>query len=371
MRRTERQAARWLLVVVASLALHVAVFGLLGLFRGSEEEAREPRPAPTRVELRWLDAKDVDTRGVSSLSAPSQGAPRAPAGGPAQREPSTGERPSAPMVLGGGSADAGVAQGLEPTGDRPLASGRVLNPGYGAALRLPFALDGEPARGTTLRNHPSERVDEAALAEYTGEVLSRRLDEQLRADVGAAAASVGSAPPHFRRLESSLRHAFETTPVDHTPGSDARHVAKALLTPGVSPEAARRVTDSALGRSVQNSIGTGPNTDEQRMREGMLQMMGATEAFKERLWAGRLRTVLELTTDPTGAIADVTFLQRSGDERFDESVLHLTRKTALVLPEDDDARGLGSTWWRTRWQYTFEPPQVKVKLLDAVRLEPR
>ncbi|MCC6334859.1 MAG: hypothetical protein IT380_12845 [Myxococcales bacterium] len=25
----------------------------------------------------------------------------------------------------------------------------------------------------------------------------------------------------------------------------------------------------------------------------------------------------------------------------------------------------------TRWQYTFEPPQVKVKLLDAVRLEPR
>ncbi|MEW6430891.1 MAG: hypothetical protein AB1730_05225 [Myxococcota bacterium] len=39
-------------------------------------------------------------------------------------------------------------------------------------------------------------------------------------------------------------------------------------------------------------------------------------------------------------------------------------------PDDDERRGLGASWWRTRWQYTWEPPQAKVRLLDAARLSP-
>ncbi|MEW5739832.1 MAG: TonB C-terminal domain-containing protein [Myxococcota bacterium] len=367
--RRERPQLRWVLILLASVALHVTVLGLLGLARTEEAPPGAQRPAPTRVELKWLSADEVDTRVAPAPAKAS--APDRKSGGGATRPLAVPGSHAAPLALGGGAQDAGVGSGFGAGGDRPLATGTVLVPGYAAVLKMPEALDAAPPRGATLRNHPSERVDEAAVAEYTGEVLSRKLDEQLRGEVAAAAASVGSAPPHFRRLESSLRHTFETTPVDRKPEGDAAHVAQAILTPGVSPEAARRVTDSALGRSVQNGIGTGPNVDEQRMREAMLQMMGATEAIQERLSSVRLRTVLELTTDASGAIADVTFVERSGDERFDESVLHLTRKTALDLPEDDDARGLGASWWRTRWQYTFEPPQVKVKLLDAVRLAPR
>lgn len=366
--RRERSQSRWALVLAASVLLHVGVFGALWLTRPAPTPPVAKAP-PTRIQLKWLSAEDVQTRPAApvkpkaSAAAASKGSPAPPAPATPFRG-DTGDRPTAVVVAPGNGADGGV--GLR--ADRPIDRGSVFHPGYGGVLQLPEALDGEPSHGSTLRNGPDERVDEAAVAEYTGEVLSRQLDSQLREDVARAAAGVGSAPPHFRRLESSLRDTFAASPVDRTPGGDAAHVAKAILTPGVSPEAARRVTDSALGRAVQNNIGGGPNIEDQRSREAMLQMMGAVEGVKERLSAARLRTVLELTTDASGAIADVSIVERSGDPRFDESVLHLTRKTARALPDDDDARGLGASWWKTRWQYTWEPPGVKVKLLEAVRL---
>lgn len=371
MRRDERQT-RWLLVFAASVLLHVGIVGAVWLSRPVEPPP-PPRAAPTRVELRWLSAEDVQTQPAAAVtpSAPSTGKPTKRAQPVAPTTPAftgdTGDRPTAVVVAPGAGLDAGVSA---PAVDRPLARGSVFSPGYGSVLRMPEAVGAEPAHGSTLRNHPTERVDEAAVAEYTGEVLSRKVDEQLREDVAAAAAGAGSAPPHFRRLESSLRDTFATTTVDRTPGGDVAHAARAILTPGASPEAAKRVTESGLGRAVQNNIGGGPNIEDQRAREGMLQMMGAVEGMKERLSAVRLRTVLQLTTDASGAIADVSIVERSGDPRFDESVLHLTRKTARALPDDDERRGLGASWWRTRWQYTWEPPQVKVRLLDAVRLPP-
>lgn len=357
-----------MLIFAASVLLHVGVFGGLWLTRPTPVAPVAKAP-PTRIQLKWLSAEDVQTRPAApvkpkaSTTAASKGS-RPPPSPATPFRGDTGDRPTAVVVAPGTGVDGGV--GLR--ADRPVDRAAIFTPGYGGVLHMPEALDGEPAHGSTLRNGPDERVDEAAVAEYTGEVLSRRLDSQLREDVARAAAGVGSAPPQFRRLESSLRDTFATTPVDRTPGGDAAHIAKALLTPGVSPEAARNVTDSALGRAVQNNIGGGPNIEDQRSRESMLQMMGAVEGVKERLSAVRLRTVLEMTTDASGAIADVSIVERSGDPRFDESVLHLTRKTARALPDDDDARGLGASWWKTRWQYTWEPPRVKVKLLEAVRL---
>lgn len=367
--RRERSQSRWALIFAASLFLHVAVFGGLWLLR-PPPAAPVAAPPPTRIQLKWLSADDVQTRPAAAkpkktTSAASKGGQPPRASAPATAfKGDTGDRPTAVVVAPGDGFDGGVGM----RGDRPLARGSVFTPGYGGVLGMPEALDGEPSHGSTLRNGPDERVDEGALAEYTGEVLSRQVGQQLREDAARAAASVGSAPPHFRRLESSLRDTFDTTPVDRTPGGDAAHIARAILTPGVSPEAARRVTDSALGRAVQNNIGGGPNIEDQRARESMLQMMGAVEGVKERLSAVRLRTVLELTTDSSGAIADVSIVERSGDPRFDESVLHLTRKTARALPDDDENRGLGASWWKTRWQYTWEPPRVRVKLLEAVRL---
>jgi hypothetical protein len=40
-----------------------------------------------------------------------------------------------------------------------------------------------------------------------------------------------------------------------------------------------------------------------------------------------------------------------------------------VLP-DDDEKALGTDWWSTKWQFTWEPPDVRVRLLDAHRLPP-
>jgi hypothetical protein len=364
--RREREHNRWLLFLGVSALLHVAVIGALRKAPPQEQ----PLASTTPIELVWLSADEVPAQ---PSSPPSRAPPKSPSRSPSKRTapatPSSGTGASAAAAEQPTSGGVGVAGG--PMSDRPSAEGDPLTPGLGYVMHLPRALDAEPSHGATLRNHPTERVDEAAVAEYTSEVLSRTLDEQLRADVGAAAAGVGSAPPHFRRLESSLRQTFAQKPVDRTPGGDGASVAQALLTPGISAEGARRMTDTGLGRSVQNNVGGGPNLEDQRSREAMLQMMGAIEGVKERLSAARLRTVLELTTDPSGAIADVTIIEKSGDPRFDESVLHLTRKTARALPEDDDARGLGASWWRTRWQYTWEPPAVRVKLLDAVRLGPR
>jgi len=363
--RRERTEARWLLVLAASVGLHVVVFGALWAARPAPPPSA-PKPPVTQVQLRWLSADDVTTTPVAS-TPPVERPTRGGASRGAAQAPSVVTDSGAVTVVVEGAPDGDVAGGLAV--DRPLSGAGVLAPGLGAVLRLPPAGDAEPSHGATLRNHPSERVDDVALAEYTGEVLSRKLGEQLRADVGAAAAGVGSAPPYFKRLESGLRDTFWTQAVDHGPLDDAAHAARSILSHDVSPEAAQRVTDSALGRAAQSGIGAGASMDERASREAMLQMMGAVEGLKERLAAPRLRIVLQLTTDPSGAVADVTVLEKSGDVRFDESVMHLTRKGARRLYEDDE-RGLGASWWRTRWQYTLEPPGVRVKLLDAVRLAP-
>jgi hypothetical protein len=49
--------------------------------------------------------------------------------------------------------------------------------------------------------------------------------------------------------------------------------------------------------------------------------------------------------------------------------LHFSRKVARTIPENDD-KLLGSTMWRTRWQFTWEPPDVRVRLINAWRLDP-
>ena len=93
-----------------------------------------------------------------------------------------------------------------------------------------------------------------------------------------------------------------------------------------SSEAAKRVADSPLGRSIATGSVPLPNIEDQRFREAALQMLAPSEAIKERAHAVRLRTVLELVTDATGGLADVSVLERSGDLTFDESAIHLSRK---------------------------------------------
>jgi TonB family protein len=228
----------------------------------------------------------------------------------------------------------------------------------------------EPTRGTTVKNGPGEQPDPDVAREYTGEVLTRKLNSQLREDVGLAAVEAGNVPTHFKRYESAMRKALPKAKIDKTPmtGKEALgEVAGMMFNNGPSAAAQKKIADSPTGRSVLNQTVMMPNVDDQRSREGAMAMLSQTEAIKERIGRPRLRTVLEVTTDASGALADVSIVEKSGDPRFDESVVHFSRKVARTIPDSDD-KLLGASMWRTRWQFTWEPPDVRVRLLNAWRV---
>ena len=87
----------------------------------------------------------------------------------------------------------------------------------------------------------------------------------------------------------------------------------------------------------------------------------------------RLKTVLEIRQTASGALAETVVLEHSGDAKFDEWVIHQTRKLISDLGETED----GDTPWhdesskgfRSVWQFTWEPPKVKVKLIRVMRSE--
>lgn len=314
------------------------------------EVAKQPPQPPSKPA--------VTAKRVSKTAEPTKSA------GGAETQP-------APEVA---ATSNGTASNVGDRGDLPLAKGRDLTPGLGYVLTMPKVSGvGDAEHGTTVQNGPGEEPDPVIAKEVEGEKLTRKLNSDLLQDVGAAAVAVGTVPGHFRQVETSLRSTLSKAKIDRTPktaGEEVRDIARIVLTPGVSEQAARNVTDSPLGRSITNNTVMMPNVEDMRSREAAMQMMGATEALKERMRAPQLKTVLEMTTDASGGLADVTVIEKSGDPRFDESVIHLSRKVFRSLPENDD-KALGTSWWRTRWQFTYEPPDVKVRLINAHRVSPQ
>lgn len=358
----------WPLVLAASLALHGVVGWRWGGTTGRPpsplgdepsklllvpfETVEAPRPPTTPVPRSTLEPRPRPHPAPRTAVEETSGAPRA--------------SPSEPGAADGAAALTGLAA------DAPRVQPTPLTPRSGVVLGLGSRDLDEPARGATLRNGPGEVVDETIRREVEGEVLTRRLNAELLTEVGAAAVEVGSVPQHFRRAEASLRELLGTSAVDRTPWTAKELVADVATTlsgGAISDTAVRKVTASPLGEAVQRHTVSVPTTDDNRFREQGLQLLAGTEALKERARRARLKTVLQLTTDPTGAVADVTVVERSGDARFDESVLHLSRRVFRRLP-DDDEKALGADWWQTRWAFTYEPPQVRVRLLDAHRLPP-
>lgn len=359
----------------ALLALSVVVHA--AAFLALRPTATVPSPRPTRpleLELAWVDTAQpspaeeaLPPRPPTATADPRRSRPQ-PAKAPAPTQRATaGDSAQTSGVTP--TTDAQRTSG--PPGDAPRPGGLALLPSASFTLGLQGG-DGrdEGPRGTTLRNGPGEAPDPEALAAYTGEVLSRKLTADLRQDVALAAVAVGNVPGHFKHFEAAMRTALPGAKIDRTPMTDgevARDVAGLLFNEGPSAEASRRVADSPLGRSVAAQSVMVPNVEDQRFREQALQLLAQTENLKERITRARLRTVLEFTTDPSGALSDAAIVERSGDRRFDESVLHFSRKLARALPERDD-KLLGSTSWRSRWQFTWEPPDVRVRLLNAWRV---
>lgn len=352
---------RFVTLIGVSVVLHALLFwGLSRIEQAPPEKKRivmelawvEPMPPPAPEPVQAAAPAPVKTTQAPKKKKATETAPPA-----ATAQPETG-----PLL------DTGPAVGTR--GDLPLATRPSLVPSSGFIMQLGPAGSGAPTRGTTVRNGPGEAPDQRSLNEYTGEVLTRKLNADLQQEVGLAAVGVGNVPTHFKRYENAMRKLLPKSNIDRTPmtnGDIARDVMGILLNNGPSAEASRKVADSPLGRSVQNQSVMVPNAEDQRFRESATQMLAQTENLKERITRERLRTVLEVTTDASGALADVSIIERSGDPRFDESVLHFSRKVARTIPDNDD-KLLGTSMWRTRWQFTWEPPDVRVRLLNAWRV---
>lgn len=244
-----------------------------------------------------------------------------------------------------------------------------LTPGLGFVMRLPEAADAEDTRGTTLRNEPMDQPDSRAVAEYEGEKAGRKLSLDLATDVARAAQGAGRKPAFFVRLGSALGDAGETAKVSVSAASQAaatRNAFGSVLDPTrtrPSEEATRRVAETAFAQNARLGNPALPG-DQQQFNNAVAQSFTRFESIKENLSQAQLRAVVELTIDPTGALADASVSEKSGDAQFDESALHLSRKVMRALP-DSDEKGLGTTWWRSRWVFTWEPPRMKVRFLDA------
>lgn len=350
----QRDQRRLLTLIGVSAVLHALVLWSL-----ARVEPVVPQKKPIELELAWVEATPPPVQAV--VAAPEKQPPtKKKKTNTAEPQPSA--QPTATVI------ETGPTVGVRD--DMPIATRPSLTPSAGFVMSLAPASSGAVARGATITNGPGEAPDQPSLNEYTGEVLTRKLNNDLAQDVGLAAVGVGNVPTHFKRYESAMRKMLPKSKIDRTPMTDgelARDVAGILFNNGPSAEAARKVADSPLGRSVQNQAVMSPNVEDQRFRESSMQMMSQTENLRERITRERLRTVLEVTTDANGTLADVSIIEKSGDPRFDESVLHFSRKVARTIPDSDD-KLLGTSMWRTRWQFTWEPPEVRVRLLNAWRV---
>ena len=96
--------------------------------------------------------------------------------------------------------------------------------------------------------------------------------------------------------------------------------------------------------------------------------MAFTAVIKDSASRPRLKTVLMLRQDGDGALAEARVIEHSGDLEFDEFVLHLSRKVVRNQGDTSEKGGAPSALgWSSVWQFTWEPPEVKVKLLRVLK----
>ena len=363
----QRRIAFW--VIALSLSLGTHIFALQAL-REPPSKTRDANLVPFELSFVEQPPAVPPTPVKSPEKSPER--KREVAVLPAPQAKRTAAQPpsgtAAPAPEAGGAATGPVVS------DVPRAGiGTTLNPSSDFVLGLPRGRPGdadESPRGSTITNEPGATPDPQAQSEYRREKLTRELNASFAQDVGNAANAVGAVPGHFRNLEGALKKSVSKTPPQRSkvPISEkVRSVASALLNPTPTDSAIAKVADSALARSIAtNSVPTS-NIDDQRFREQGLSMLAAIESHKERLRAPQLTTLVELTTTPSGALAGLSVIQRSGDPVFDADVVHLSEKVVRGLP-DNDEKALGTSWWRSLWRFTYEPPQVKVRLVSAHRI---
>lgn len=371
-----RQPRRLPWALIASLLLHALLLGLV-VWKAPADRSSSASAKPLEIELVMVAPKvePAPTRPVSPLppavAATSKKGLRRPSADPA----------AAPEAI----ATAPAAWPSAPVGkqaDSPRRSDAFLVPRVGSVLPGLGSGEETEAAGHTLRNGPGEEPDAQAVREYTAERNQAKLDDQLGEMVAAVQRQTGLVDPYFTRLQADLSGGFKGAHVELSERTAAQTFKQEVVdtytgpasqfgrtgNPMSDPEQARPFNESSFGRTLERGGNQLGDAHDQRMLEAGMQSMAFTQVIRASASRPRLKTVLMLRQDGDGALAETTVLEHSGDSEFDEFVIHLTRK--VVRDQGDTSEtggGPSALGWSSVWQFTWEPPQVKVKLLRVVR----
>jgi hypothetical protein len=380
-----RQPRRLPWALIASVLLHALLLAFV-LWRTSEERPNPAGPKPLEVDLVMVPPAAAVAPATAQKAEPPTARPQPPkAHKPARKPASTSPSEVAKVAP---VAPSGVAAASSEPADSPRQgdSNSFLVPRVGTMLPgLGKGGDENEASGHTRRNGPGEEPDQAAVREYTAERAKERLDNQLGEMVADAQRKNGLVDPYFTRLQAELVAGFQGSKVQlssrTTQEAFQQEVVGSYVDPAqrfaktgnpmADPEQARQFNESSFGRLLERGGSQLGDSHDQRMLEAGMQSMAFTQIMKDSVSRPRLKTVLMLRQDGNGALAETTVIERSGDKEFDEYVLHLTRKVVLVQGDTSESGGAPSALgWSSVWQFTWEPPQVKVKLLRVLRAKP-
>lgn len=370
-----RHAAAALLL---SLVFHAGGAFLLLRYAGG------PKPQPVRKPIE-VEFRVIPREAPKQVQAPAQVRVQTPrqavqSGQATKKTPANGPLPSALSSQEPGNtrhADDPRASGAGGASLQPRIS--TVLPGIGNG-------EGDDAEGRTVVNGPGEDGDPEAIAEYTREQVGRKAQNLVDGVMGDVARNSGTLPPYFSKVQSGMMDGFGKLLPDLSEKTKQQKAHEALDpwlvpaetygktgSPFANPDDEREVKETGLGRIAdQGGFNHSDPAEAGRMNQTM-QQLGSMQAMVNAAKRTRLKTVLEVRQTSSGALAETVVLEKSGDAKFDEWVIHQTRKLISELGETDD----GDTPWhdesskgfRSVWQFTWEPPKVKVKLIRVMRAE--
>ncbi|MFT3840835.1 MAG: hypothetical protein QM723_27850 [Myxococcaceae bacterium] len=380
-RKRAQDRRHTLAALLLSLVFHAGGAFLLLRYAPAPKPVEERKPI--EVEFRIIP-RETPAPVPQQAPVPAQQAAKTAAKSKAQSKPQASEPhpaeatpPSALSFQERGSRNA----------DEPRANGTAsLQPRISTVLPGIGNGEGDDAQGHTVVNGPGEDGDPDVIAEYTREKVGRKAQNLVDGLMGDAARNSGTLPPYFSKVQSGMMDGFGKLLPDLSEKTKQQKAHEALdpwLVPAESygktgspfanPDDARAVTDTGLGRIAQSGGFNHGDPGEAAYLNGRMQQLGAMQAMMNASQRARLKTVLEIRQTSSGALAETVVLEKSGDAKFDEWVIHQTRRLISDLGETED----GDTPWhdessngfRSVWQFTWEPPKVKVKLIRVMRTE--
>jgi len=373
-----RQPRRLHWALLASLVLHAVLVTWVAL-------RPPPLPLPAKseaIEVEWVMVEPPAPVPVPPLPEPEPLKPEPQkaktAASSSSKKAVEAAAPSAPEpVASAPSAPVGEQA------DSPRQASAFLVPRVGTVMPgLGRDVDDSEAQGYTIRNGPGEEPDAVAVREYQAERAAKRINDQIGDMIGKAAREGGLVEPYFTKLQADLRQGFVGKEVKLTRRSTGQMLREEVLetytqpaerfaktgNPMANDEQAREFTESGMGRMISRGGPSGGDINTQRLAEAGLQSMAFTKVLKDTVSRVRLKTVLMLRQDGDGALAEATVIEKSGDTEFDEFVLHLSRKVVREQGDTSEVGGAPSALgWSSVWQFTWEPPEVKVKFLRVIK----